>query len=160
MNTVIRWNPYREMMAWRNLMDRMMDDSMGAQPSLTWELALDVVENKDEFVVKASLPGLNPDDLEITYDKNLLTIKGEIKDEQEIEETRYHLRERRYGVFTRSITLPVQVDAESIEARYESGVLTLSLPKSEEVRPKRIAVQNVQAPQMVEGKATEIAHKN
>lgn len=160
MNTVIRWNPYREMMAWRNLVDRMMDDTLSAQQSLAWELALDVVENKDEFVVKASLPGMNPDDLEITYDKNLLTIKGEIRDEQEVEESRYHLRERRYGVFTRSITLPVQIDAEAIEARYEAGVLTLSLPKAEEVRPKRIAVQTVAAPQMVDGKAAEIAHKN
>ena len=65
-----------------------------------------------------------------------------------------------YGVFTRSITLPVQIDAEAIEARYESGVLTLSLPKAEEVRPKRIAVQNVATPQMVEGKTADIAHKN
>jgi HSP20 family protein len=129
------------------------------QPT-SWDLALDVAETEDDFLVKASLPGINPDDLEITYNNNLLTIKGEVKEEKDIEEQRYHLRERRYGSFSRSLTLPSTVKADAIEASYEGGVLTLHLPKAEEAKPKRIPVHSVQAPQMIEGKAKDFTHKN
>lgn len=83
-----------------------------------------------------------------------------MKEEKDIEEQRYHLRERRYGSFSRSLTLPSTVKADAIEASYEAGGLTLHLPKVEEAKPKRIPVHSVQAPQMIEGKAKDMAHKS
>jgi HSP20 family protein len=114
-------------------------------------LALDVVENKDDFIVKASVPGINPDDLDISYADDTLTIKGEIKSDNEHKEDQYHLRERRYGTFTRSISLPTKIKGDAIEASYQDGVVTLRLPKTEEVKPKRIAIK-VSDAKMIEGK--------
>ncbi len=134
----------REMEAWRNA---VLNEMLNEVPSSTyredrpWALALDVAETEDKFIVKASLPGINPDDLDITFTDNVLTIKGEIKEEQDIEEGKYHLRERRYGMFQRSIALPVPVDANKIEAVYKDGVLTLFIPKVEEIKPKKISVK-------------------
>lgn len=164
MNRLIRRDPFREMMSFRSAMDRLFDDSFFG-PSWEWEplrneLALDVAETEDEYVVKVSLPGIDPDDLDITYSGKSLTIKGEVKAEEEKEGTHYHLRERRYGSFARSLTLPTSVQSDAIQARYEAGVLTLHLPKTEEVKPKRIAVGKGDSPKMIEGKAKEIAQKN
>jgi HSP20 family protein len=145
MNSPTRFDPFREMMTLRSAMDRLFDSAF-LSPSSVWqgtafqELALDVVETEDEYVVKASIPGINPDDLELTFAENTLTLKGEVKAEEEKEGTRYHLRERRTGTFTRSITLPSGIKADEIEANYEAGMLNIHLPKVEEVKPKRIAV--------------------
>ncbi len=134
----------REIEAWRNA---VLNEMLNEVPTSTysedrpWALALDVAETEDKFIVKASLPGINPDDLDITFTDNVLTIKGEIKQEQDIEEGKYHLRERRYGMFQRSIALPVPVDADKIEAVYKDGVLTLFIPKVEEIKPKKISVK-------------------
>jgi len=159
-----RWDPFREMLSIRNNMDRMFDSALAGSPDrwqpMAWDLALDVVESKDEFLVKASVPGINPDDLEITYNNNILTIKGELKEENEVEEAQYHLRERRYGSFARSLTLPTGIEANKIEANYEAGVLKLRLPKAEEVKPKKIAIQTKGEPKMIEAKAKNIASKN
>ena len=149
-----RWDPFREMLNLRSAIDRMFEDAFIGEPlwertPTAWSLALDVAETEDEFVVKASVPGIKPDDLEITYSGNTLTIKGETKEEKEVEDARYHMRERRYGSFARSITIPSTVDANAIEADFEDGVLTLHLPKAEEARPKRIEVKT---PKMIEGK--------
>ena len=107
-----RWDPFQEMLNLRRTVDRLFDnvstDHELAQPSL-WGLAVDVVENKDDFIVKASVPGINPDDLDISYADDTLTIKGEIKSDNEVKENQYHLRERRYGSFTRSINLPTKI---------------------------------------------------
>ena len=164
MSSIIRWDPFREMLSLRREMDRLFDntffspDASWAQPT-AWDLALDVTENNDEIVVKASIPGINPDDLEVTYTDDTLTIKGEVKAEEEKEGSKFHLRERRYGSFVRSITLPVGVKAEDIQANYETGVLTLHLPKTEEIKPKRIAVK-AGSPKMIDAKVKDIAHKN
>jgi HSP20 family protein len=107
-----------------------------------WNLALDVAEDADAYTVKASVPGINPDDIEITLTDNVLTIKGETKTERENKETNWHVRERRYGSFMRSVTLPATVDADKVEATNEHGVLTLRLPKAETVKPKRISIKN------------------
>jgi HSP20 family protein len=119
-----------------------MENAMGDESTTTpdWGLALDVMEDEDAYVVKASVPGVKPEDIDITFDKGMLTIKGELKSEEEITKGQYHLRERRFGRFARSLTLPTGVKAESIEAKVDDGVLTLRLPKAEEVKPKRIAV--------------------
>ena len=101
-----------------------------------------MTENEDNFVVKASLAGINPDDLDITLTDNVLTIKGEIKEDRSEEEGVYHLRERRYGMFQRSIALPVPVNADKIDAVYKDGVLILTIPKVEEIKPKKISVKS------------------
>jgi HSP20 family protein len=167
MNTLIRWDPFHEVTSFRNMMERMFDGSLPSpafewEQPFAWNLALDVAETDDDFVVKASLPGMKPEDLEITYDSNVLTIKGEIKDEQEVDEKRYHLRERRFGSFSRSVTLPTTIKADAIDARFDAGVLTLHLPKAEEAKPKRIPVLSgaSNGKRMIEGKVKEVARKN
>lgn len=158
-----RWDPLREMMIIRKSMDRAFDRENTLAPagwkSFTWSVALDVAESDDEFVVKASLPGIAPDDLEITFNDDKLTIQGEVKEEKEIEEAHYHLRERRYGSFSRSIKLPSGIDADHIEANYESGVLELHLPKVEEVKPKKISI-STSSQKVIESKATDVISKN
>lgn len=150
-----RWDPLREMWRVRRMMDRMFDNAFDRQledwEPEAWSIPLDVVENDDAFVLTASLPGIDPDDLGITFDNNTLTIQGEVKKDEEIEEGRYHLRERSYGRFTRSITLPRNVDADRIEANYEKGVLSLQIPKTEEAKPRRIAIQSGSAQKVLEG---------
>ena len=140
-----RWDPFQEMLSLRNTVDRLLDNSFGTQSAadqnFTWGLALDVVEKGDEFIVKASVPGVNPDDIEVTFTNNVLTIKGEIKSETENMGDRYHMRERRYGSFSRSISLDSRINSDKIQAAYEHGVLTLHLPKAEEVKPKRISIR-------------------
>jgi len=148
-----RWDPFREMFAMQKTMDRLFDrvmrDESAWSAPVVWDLALDVVETKDDFVVKASLPGINPDDVEITYTDNVLTIKGETKEEREHKDEQYHLRERRYGTFSRSLALPGKVQPDAIQASYEAGVLTLKLPKMEEAKPKKITIH---MPNLLEAK--------
>jgi HSP20 family protein len=161
MNYIIRRDPFREMVTLRSAMDRLFDSAFlgedGNMPTFVDSLPLDVSEAEDEYVVKASIPGIKPDDLEITYSSKTLTIKGEFKAEEEREDVHFHLRERRYGAFARSLALPAAVKSDAIEAKYESGVLTLKLPKSEEVKPKKIAVRVAEAPSMLDGKVKEVS---
>jgi HSP20 family protein len=159
MNMLSRRDPFRELNTLRSRMDQLFDTaffnpSLGLEPA-SWDLAMDVVENEDEFVVKASLPGINPDDLDITFTANTLTIRGETKTEDEKKEARYHLRERRYGSFARSIALPANIKAGDIQASYTDGVLTLHLPKAEEARPKRIQINAGDSSQVLEGKLSD-----
>lgn len=139
-----RWDPFREMMVLRNSMDRVVDRDLALAPtswkSFNWSVALDVVENEDEYLVKASLPGIDPQDLDITFEDNRLTLKGEVREEKEVDEAHYHLRERRYGSFSRSIKMPSGIESDKIKANYDKGVLELHLPKVEEVKPKKIAI--------------------
>ncbi len=157
MGNMLRRDPLREMWnmsrAMDRFLDRTMDDSLQEWAgSFNWAVPLDVIEKEDKFLVKASMAGIKPEDLEITYNENTLTIKGEIKEENETEkEGHYHLRERRYGSFSRSITLPT-VDPDKIEAETVDGVLVLHLPKREEVKPKRIEIK-VGNGKMLDGKA-------
>ena len=142
----MRWDPFREVEQMRNVMDRIFEDSFGPRRRLSVEpgvysLAIDVVEKEDAFIVKASVPGMNPDDLEITLTDGVLTIKGETKYEEEVDEGNFHMRERRFGQFMRSISLPTNVKTDAVEADYDKGVLTLTLPKADEVLPKRISVR-------------------
>jgi HSP20 family protein len=153
MTSLTRWEPFRELTDMRRTMDRMMERffedpffaSIPAWPQrngTAWNLAVDVAEDDDNFIVKASVPGINPEDIEVTLTDNVLTIKGEMREENESKETNWHLRERRYGSFMRSITLPQPVNADQVEAINEHGVLTLRLPKTEAVKPKKIAVRS------------------
>ena len=148
MSKLVRWDPVREMMSLRDSMDRLLEEPFFENPRLwersmtaEWNLALDVAEEDDKYVVTASLPGVAPEDVDITLTDNVLTIQGEISKDEAIEEQKYHLRERRFGRFIRSITLPNAVAADKVEAVSENGVLTLTLPKTEEVKPKRIEIR-------------------
>lgn len=159
MTRIILRDPYREMVSLRKVMSRLANEDFHNR-RWTWhpnaELALDVAETEEEYLVKASVPGINPDDLDITFTDKILTIKGGYKEEEEKEDVHYHLRERRYGSFSRRLRLPNTVKSDAIEAKYEEGVLTLHLPKIEEVKPKRITVQNGETP-IIEGQASDIA---
>jgi HSP20 family protein len=153
MTTLTRWQPIRELVTLRNDMDNLMErffaePFFGNAPTWSqrnggaWHLALDVAEEADHYLVKASIPGINPNDLEITLTDNVLTIKGETKEEHAAKETNWHVRERRYGTFLRSVTLPAPVEADKVEATNEYGVLTLRIPKAEAVKAKKIAVKS------------------
>jgi HSP20 family protein len=132
----------------RDAVNRLFEDSV-IQPREdlgveTWAgdgLALDIYETEDELVVKADLPGMRPEDVDVSVVGDVLTIKGETRDESEIKEENYVRRERRYGSFSRSVRLPTAVEAGEAEASYTDGMLILELPKAEEVKPKRIEVQ-------------------
>jgi HSP20 family protein len=155
MSTIIRYNPLREAMSLSRQMDRLMDGAMRGsdawEGSMDWALPLDVIENDNEFVVKASLPGVKADDIDVTYHNQTLTVKGEMKQDEEISEDKFHLHERRYGVFSRSITLPSGVNGDAIKADFDNGVLSLSLPKKEEVKARRISIQS--GGKLIEAKA-------
>ncbi|MEW5719516.1 MAG: Hsp20/alpha crystallin family protein [Chloroflexota bacterium] len=147
MSSLIRWDPFRDTLSLRNAMDRLFEDSF-VTPRLGWlapasaaGLALDVYETKDEVVVKAALPGVKPDDTQVTITGDTLTIRGEAKEEKEIKEENYIRKERNFGSFARSLTLPAGLKADKAEATFENGVLTLKIPKSEEVKPKSIKVK-------------------
>ncbi len=133
-------------MSLRDAMDRLLEDSL-VRPSLfpgegERVPALDVVEKEDSYVVKASVPGVNRDDLEITTSGNTLVIQGETREEKEEEEEgRYLYRERRYGAFSRSLTLPDDINADEAEAEFEDGILTLKLPKAETAKRKSIRIK-------------------
>jgi HSP20 family protein len=156
MSRIVRWDPFRDMIAMRSQMDQIMDEWLRAsntvengENSQAMRLAVDVSETESNFVVKASIPGINPDDLDISFSDNTLTIRGESRDEHVEENERFHLRERRFGQFMRTIALPLAVDADHIEAQHENGVLTLTLPKAEETKPRKISIRNSQP--VVEG---------
>ncbi len=147
MTQLTRWEPFRDLISLREAMDRLFEDSVvrprgGAlAPRVTGSLAVDMYETDEDVVVKASVPGVDPDDLDISVTGDTLTIRGESKAEEHVEEENYVYRERRYGAFSRSIAIPTSVEADNAEADFEDGVLTLRLPKAEEAKPKAIKVK-------------------
>jgi len=147
MNNITRWDPFREPQSIRSFIDRYFDEPFFPAPQLwgqrseSYSLPLDVIEEDGQYIVKASIPGVNPEDVEITLTDNVLTIKGEMKQENERNEANYHVRERRTGNFVRQVALPMAVNSDHVEATNENGVLTLHLPKSEAAKPKKIAVK-------------------
>jgi HSP20 family protein len=149
------------MLSWNRAMERMFDDLYGEgelEFGKPWKLRmpLDVVESDDEFIVKADMAGINPDDIEITFTDNNLTIRGEVVDEhEEGQEGRYHLRERCCGTFSRTISMPGTVDVEKIKAETENGVLQIHLPKREEVKPRRIEVGGGSKKDVINGKSKD-----
>lgn len=140
MTKVVRWNPVNPVSLF-NEFDRLFErPSLQQNTSRDWSIALDVVEKDDNYMIKATVPGINPDELEITLEDGVLTLKGEIKSDEEVEEAKYHVRERRYGSFSRSIRFPVAVNGDAVEATYNNGILSLNVPKAEAVKPKRITI--------------------
>ncbi len=144
MSNLIRWEPAREMMSLRDAMDRLFDDAFTRPLSLrdAWSVpAIDMFQTDDEIVVKAALPGIKADEVQINITGEVLTLKGEVKHEEETKEKAWHIREQRYGSFERSVVLPTDVVADKAKADFENGILTITLPKAEEVKPKVINIK-------------------
>ena len=112
----------------------------GEVSTRTWAPPVDIYENGDNLVLKAELPGINADDVEIRVEDNTLYLKGERKFEKEVKEQNYHRVERSYGTFTRTFSLPNSIDSDKVAANYKDGVLTLTMPKKEEAKPKTIKI--------------------
>jgi HSP20 family protein len=147
MANIVRWEPFRDLISLREAMDRLFEESF-IRPRAGWlaplgteALAVDMYETDQEVVVKSSVPGIKPEDIDITITGDTLTIKGETKTEEKVERANYIRQERRYGAFSRSVALPTAIVAEKAKAEFENGVLTLTLPKAEEVKPKTIKVK-------------------
>ena len=151
MRILTRWEPQRGLTTLQDQINRLFSDSFdrtGEEGSLTaWAPAVDIYETEHELVVKADLPDIDPKDLDIRVENNILTIRGERKFEKQVNEDKYLRVERSYGSFARSFTLANTVNAEAIKADYQNGVLTLTIPKREEAKPKQIKV-NVATPAM------------
>lgn len=144
--SIERWDPFREMISLRDAVNTLFQESF-VRPSglLTTNggpatLPLDVVETDNDFVVKASLPGHKPEDIQTTIHGDTLTIRGETKAEEEKKNQNWIIRERRVGSFQRSVRLSMPVNAEKSSAHFENGVLTLTLPKAETAKPKQIKI--------------------
>ena len=144
MSNLTRWEPVREMMSLREAMDRLFDDAFTRPFSLTYggftTPAVDLYQTEDEVVVKAALPGFKPEDVQISVENNVLLLRGEFKSENG-QNANYHIREQRHGSFERSIPLPTDVQTDKAEAHFENGILTVTLPKAESVKPKTISIK-------------------
>ncbi len=144
MTSLIRWEPFRELLSMRDWMDRVFEDAFTRIDRPLGFLGMpsvDLYQTDDDVIVKATLPGVKPEDINISVTGDVLNIRGEVKEEQVKEGASYHLRERRFGPFSRSLPLPTGVVADKAKAEFENGVLTLTLPKAEEVKPKTITVK-------------------
>lgn len=144
---IMRWKPWGDLVNIENEMDRMFDDFLGRAPvrrswvQRRWVPAVDISENKDKLYVDVEIPGMKKEDIKVSLENGVLSLKGEKKQQQEINEENYHRWERRYGSFARSFELPVPVQADKIRASYKNGVLHVELPKAEEVKPKEIPIE-------------------
>ncbi len=140
-----RWDPFQEIFSLRRAMDRILDEVFSRPSwffvgSMDWP-AVDIYETKDEVIVKAAVPGVRPEDIEVTVSGNTVTLRGEVREEQEAREGSWIRQERRMGAFTRSFVLPVEVVADKATAEYEHGILTLRLPKAEAGKARAIKVK-------------------
>jgi HSP20 family protein len=136
---VVRWDPFRELTQMQGQLNRLVDSMWGGREQ-SWLPAVDVFDRQDAVVLKAELPGIELDDVHIEVDDNVLTLKGERRFEERVDDERYHRVERRFGSFQRSLALPQGVKTDEIEASYEDGVLTVNVPKSEQAQPKQIPI--------------------
>jgi HSP20 family protein len=147
MADLTRWDPVSDIVSLREAMNRLFEDSFirprGWLTSVEGMgvLPLDVYESDDEVTVRASIPGVNPDDIDISVLGTTLTIKGEKSEDREEKKGNYHLRERHYGAFQRSVNLPSQVNVDRAQAGFKDGVLTLTLPKAEVAKPRSIKIK-------------------
>ncbi|BBO68757.1 molecular chaperone [Desulfosarcina alkanivorans] len=145
---LVRFNPTRDLFNVRQRMDSVFDDLFngffdGSRTDMIrgWNPKVDIFEEDDHIVMKAELPGVEKDKIAIDVNGRVLTVKGERSSDNEVKEERYTLRERFFGRFERSFTLPAETDSEQIKAEYKDGVLKLNIPKPETGKPKRISIQ-------------------
>lgn len=141
-NSVTRWNPNvttREPLF--RLFDTFLNDLQGEEvASRSWMPPVDIQEREDGYRLQAELPGLTKDDINITLENNILRLSGERKFEKDVKKESYHRIERTYGTFTRSFALPSQVNGEGVQAAFENGVLTITVPKAEQAKPRKITI--------------------
>ena len=152
---ITRWDPFSDMLSLRQAMDRLFEDAwvrpggvMRGEASEGGALPLDIHETGDELVVTASLPGVKPEDIEVTIQGDMLRIQGETKREEEVKDDQFHRRERRFGRFYREVALPMSVKTDAVQAQFENGILKLHLPKAEEAKARRIQIQGATRPQI------------
>jgi len=146
--SMIRWEPFSELMSLRQAMDRLFEDSF-VTPSrafgrLDFTMPVDMYQTENEVVVKTAVPGVKPEEVDITITGDTLCIKGEKKADEKVKRDDYIYQEHRYGAFSRAVNLPAGLDTGKAEASFEDGILTLTIPKSEEVKPKQIEVKAIE----------------
>ena len=143
---IVRWEPFRDLVSAQRDFDRLFREAFSPQLGETelstrsWAPPVDIFETEDAIVLKAELPGVDPKDVEVRVEDNNLYLKGERNYEKEVKEQNYHRIERSYGSFARSFSLPNSIDAEKVKAEYKDGLLTLTMPKREETKPKTIKI--------------------
>lgn len=144
MTTITRWHPYGGLTTFQEQMNRLLEDSFRGRTDesnmTTWAPAVDIYETENELVLKADLPDIDEKNLDIRVENNMLTIRGERQFEKKVSEDNYLRVERAYGSFSRSFALPNTVNAEAIQADYRNGVLTVTIPKRAEAKPKQIKI--------------------
>jgi HSP20 family protein len=149
---IIRWDPFRDMMTFRDKMNRLFDDSFTGRPDEegllqgTWVPSVDIYENESELVLTAEVPGIDEKDIEIKIEDNTLTIKGERKLDKETKEENFHRIERSYGSFFRSFALPHYIDHEKIRAEHQHGVLKITMPKRQDSKSRKVAILKPSSP--------------
>ncbi|PYQ39364.1 MAG: molecular chaperone [Acidobacteria bacterium] len=145
---VVRWEPFRDLLTLQERMNRMFNESYrghgGSEDDWSlggsWAPAVDIYEHEGNIVLTAELPGVDPKDVDVRVENNVLTLRGERKWNTDVQRESYHRVERAYGSFTRSFTLPNVVDTTNIKADFKDGMLRLVLPKREEAKPKQISI--------------------
>jgi HSP20 family protein len=143
---ITRWRPFRDVISIQDEMNRLFDDFFGrpiTRPEwaeVAWCPCVDVSETKDDVIINTEIPGMSKDDVKVSVQDNILTLSGEKKQEKEEKDANYHRVERSYGSFSRSFTLPTTVQPDKVKAAYRDGILRITLPKSEEVKPKQIPI--------------------
>jgi HSP20 family protein len=144
MSNLSRWEPMREMLTLREAMNQLFDDSFTRPFGVSGVSALpavDMYQDADQVVVKAALPGLKPEDVQISITADVLTLRGEFKQEGEPKDATYHIREYHYGSFERVLRLPTEVQTDKAKADFENGILIIHLPKAEAVKPRTISIK-------------------
>ena len=140
------WDPFRDLSVLQERMNRLFEDAGRtyrgdeASATTTWSPAVDIFETENDIMVKAELPGIERKDITLNLDNNVLTLKGERKFEKETRQENYHRIERSYGGFSRAFSIPAIVDEEKIRADYKDGILSIALPKKDQVKPKEIRI--------------------
>jgi len=145
---IVRWEPFRDLVGIQDRMNRLFEEafrgSRGAGEEEwalgSWAPACDIYEQEGDIVLKAELPGVDPKDVDVRVEQNVLTLRGERKFDNEVKKESYHRVERAYGSFSRSFTLPNLVDTDKIKAEFRDGVLRVTLPQHEEAKPKQISI--------------------
>jgi len=146
---IVRFDPFRDLVGLQERMNRIFEDSYrgvarpaGDEWALggSWAPVVDIYEHEGNIVLKAELPGIDPKDVQVGVENNVLTVRGERKFDSDVKREQYHRVERAYGTFTRSFTLPNVVDTDKIKAEYKDGVLRVTLPQREEAKPKQISI--------------------
>jgi HSP20 family protein len=143
---IVKWEPFRDLLTTRREFDRLLREAFSPLfgetelSTRSWAPPVDIYETDNDIVLKAELPGMDAKDVEVRVEDNTLYLKGERKQEKEVKEQNYHRVERSYGSFARSFSLPNSIDASKVKAEYKDGLLTLTMPKREEAKPKTIKI--------------------